>query len=163
MTDYNAEAIDDAKRMVEEFRDQLIEKLIESGEASDDFNNDYAGGDRWHHETHINRDYSLQEAAELLSNLYRHKETDSGLWEGLDPERAIAAQAAFTYGNTVASEWSDLIEEINDKWGEVSPALDLLESAYAALEEAGVSLKGFPELDTIKKETSAAMIDQVIA
>lgn len=163
MTDYNAEAIDDAKRMIEEFRDQIVEKLIDSGEASSDFNNDYAGGDRWHHETHVDRWYSLQEAAQLLSDLHRHKETDSGLWDGDEPEQAIAVQAAFTYGNAVASEWSDLIEEINDKWGEVSPALDLLESAYSALEEAGVSLKGFPELDTIKKETASALISEIDA
>lgn len=163
MTDYNAEAIDDAKRMIEEFRDQIIEKLIDSGEASDDFNNDYAGGDSWHHETHVDRWYSLEEAVEILGDLHRHRETDSGLWCDQEPEDAIRTQAAFTYGNAVASEWSDLIEEINDKWGEVSPALDLLESAYAALEEAGVSLKGFPELDTIKKETASALVSDVIA
>jgi len=118
-TNYLKEAEDDAKNMVEEFIGEIVEKLIEDGEASNDINNDYTHGDSYHHETHVDRSYSLLEAAELLDQLDQFEETDSGLWEGQEPRRAIETQAAFTYGNAVYSEWNDLIKRINDDAKEV--------------------------------------------
>jgi hypothetical protein len=113
MADYRKEARSDARDTADYFAEQIIEQLMESGEASRDLFNDYPDGDAYHHESHVDKDYSLQEAARLLDELSEHEETDSGLWEGLEPRRAIAAQAAYTYGAAVLSLWSDLIDEIN--------------------------------------------------
>jgi hypothetical protein len=63
----------------------------------------------------VDRDYDLSEAAELLDDLSKFEETDTGLWEGQEPRRAIATQAAFTYGNAVYSYWRELIDAINDE------------------------------------------------
>lgn len=119
MTNYRAEALDDARSTVSEFADEIVEKIMDGGDASDDLNNDYSNGDAYHHESHVDRDYNLREAAELLDDLSDFEETDSGLWEGLEPRKAIAAQAAYTYGNAVYSNWTDLIGEINDAVAEI--------------------------------------------
>lgn len=66
---YRKEAEDDAKSMALEFLDQIVEQLEEKGKASDDLNNDYAGADSYHHETNVDRSYSLIEAAHILDDL----------------------------------------------------------------------------------------------
>ena len=108
------EARDDAVETVKEYLDEIIEQILDDKEASDDLLNDYPNGDSWHHENHVDKYYNLQEAAHVLTEYRNDIETDSGLWEGLEPTRAICAQAAYTYGNAVYTEWRDLIKEIND-------------------------------------------------
>lgn len=132
-TNYPLEAENDAKDTVENFIGEIVEKLIEDGEASNDLHNDYSGGDSYHHETHVDRSYSLLEAAQILDSLGEHEETDSGLWEGQEPRRAVEIQAAFTYGNAVYSEWTDLIERINEDAREV---LEEFSEKKKELEEA---------------------------
>jgi hypothetical protein len=114
-TNYLREAADDAADTVRNFADEILEQLLDDGEASDDLLNDYPNGDAWHHECHVDKDYSLIDAATLIDQLRDFEENDSGLWEGLEPRRAIAAQAAYTYGNAVYSEWRELIEKINSE------------------------------------------------
>ncbi len=109
------EALDDAKRTVENFTDEIVEMILDDGEASNNLFNDYASGYSYHHENHVDKDYNLSEAAEILDALSQYEETDSGLWESLKPRMAIAAQAAYTYGNAVFYEWKDLIKQINDE------------------------------------------------
>jgi hypothetical protein len=113
-TNYRQEAISDAKDMASEFLDTIVEALMDDGQASDDAFNDYPNGDAYHHESHVDKAYNLQEAAQLLDDLDEFEETDDGLWDGLAPRDAIGAQAAYTYGNAVLSYFADLIREIND-------------------------------------------------
>lgn len=110
---YRDNAQSDAREMVENFVDEIVDQLIDKGEASRDLFNDYDNGDSYHHESHVDRDYDLSEAAELLQELSDHEETDSGLWQGLEPRRAISCQATYTYGNAVLAFWQDLIQQIN--------------------------------------------------
>lgn len=111
---YYTDARFDARYTVENFIDEIVHDLIENGEASDDLLNDYGNGDSYHHESHVDKSYRLTEADELLDELREYEETDSGLWQGLQPREAISAQAAYTYGNAVMSFWFDLIKEINE-------------------------------------------------
>ncbi len=113
MSEYRTEAKSDAASTAENFLDEIVNALMEDGEASDDLLNDYPSGDSYHHENHPDKDYDLQESAAILDELHRYEETDSGLWEGLEPRRAIEAQAAYTYGNAVYGEFQDLVKEIN--------------------------------------------------
>lgn len=111
---YSEQAEDDAKELVRDyFMDEIIEQLINDGEASSDYNNDYDNGDSTFHEIIVDKDYSPKEALELLDDLYKHEEEDSGLWEGQDYRGVLSAKAAYTYGNAVGSEFQSLIEEIN--------------------------------------------------
>lgn len=113
MASYRDEAEQDAIEMVLEFETDIIDQILEDGEASDDLFNDYDNGDSYHHETHVDKSYDLTEAAAILDQLGEHTETDYGLWDGLEPRQAISAQAAYTYGNAVMSYWSDMIGTIN--------------------------------------------------
>ena len=114
-TNYRQEAEDDAANLVlEYFMDEIIDQIVDNGEASADINNDYANGDDIFHETIVDRSYHMTEAAELLSQLYRYVEEDSGLWEGeTDVDRIAEIQAAYTYGNAVWDEFDTLIMNIN--------------------------------------------------
>ncbi|MDD5527135.1 MAG: hypothetical protein PHE11_07020 [Candidatus Omnitrophica bacterium] len=114
-TNYRQEAEDDAANLVlEYFMDEIVDQIIDKGEASTDINNDYDNGDGIFHETIVDRSYHMTEAAELLSQLYRYVEEDSGLWEGeTDVDRIAEIQAAYTYGNAVWDEFDTLITNIN--------------------------------------------------
>ena len=114
-TNYRQEAEDDAANLVlEYFMDEIVDQLIDKGEASADINNDYANGDGIFHETIVDRSYHMTEAAELLSQLYEYAEEDAGLWEGeTDVDRIAEIQAAYTYGNAVWDELETLIMNIN--------------------------------------------------
>ena len=130
-TNYLSEATDDARETARNYRDAIVEKAMDDpGSVSDDLNNDYDNGDAWHHKNHVDREYSLSEAADLLDQLSSYEETDSGLWEGQSPREAISTQAAFTYGSAVYSEWERLIESTNDDYD-----LTELVNAYDSIED----------------------------
>jgi hypothetical protein len=112
-TTYYQDAENDARDTAENFLDEIIEQLLADGKASNDLNNDYLNGDAWHHEQHVDKSYTLTEAAELLDELSEWEEDDYGLWERRDPVEAVKIKAAYTYGNTVYAMWCGLIEEIN--------------------------------------------------
>src|SRR5271157_1560949 len=112
---YRDLAESDAKSAVSNFRDEIVEMLLDDGKASDDLLNDDPNGDSYHHESHTDTYYNLQEAAAVLDQLDDFEETDSGLWQGQDMKTALGTCAAFTYANAVYSEWRGLIEEINDR------------------------------------------------
>lgn len=113
------DAAEDGVSTVEEYMDEIVEKIMEDGEASDDLMNDYGHGDSYHHESHVDRSYNLLEAAQILDALSSYEETDSGLWEGQEPRDAISTLAAYTYGNAVYAEWQELVRKINESVAEL--------------------------------------------
>jgi hypothetical protein len=133
----------DAQDTARNFIDEIVEQYVDKGEVSGDLNNDYPDGDAYHHENHVDKEYSLTEAAEVLDSLSQHEETDSGLWEELEPREAISAQAAYTYGNAVYSRWTDLVKEINDDsdLAELKEQLDALDDTEADDETKIAKLK----------------------
>lgn len=132
ITNYQQEAEEDAANLIlEYFMNEIVDQIIDQGEASADINNDYYNGDGIFHEVIIDRPYSLDEAAELLSQLYRHTEEDHGLWEGEDDiDRIAEIKAAFTYGNAVWDELDDLITDINNEVDDIK-----INAAYEVLME----------------------------
>lgn len=150
-TNYRAEASSDADEMVRNFQETIVQMLLDDGEASDDINNDYSNGDAYHHETHVDRAYRLLEAAELLDQLDDYEEDDPGLWDGQDPRDAIATQAAYTYGNAVASMWSDRIRNINYDM-DIQEIVD----TFQAIEDPS------DDAETAAKADLAARIDAIL-
>ena len=118
-TNYLREAADDAADTVRNFADEILEQLLDDGKASDDLLNDYPDGDSWHHESHVDKWYSMIDAAILIDQLDEFEETDSGLWQGQSFKDAISTCAAFTYGNAVYSAWRELIEKINEEASDI--------------------------------------------
>jgi DNA polymerase III delta prime subunit len=92
--------------------EEIIEQFISDGEIGTDCRNDYRH-DSTFHETIIDKYYNLEDAVTLINDLNRYEETDSGIWESLEPEEAIGAKAAWTYGNAVKSMCDDLLEQIS--------------------------------------------------
>ena len=56
----------------------------------------------------------LQEAAAILEELARFKETDSGIWQGLEPREAIISQAVSTFTNAVCAMTAALLAYIHE-------------------------------------------------
>ena len=100
--------------IADNFSDEIVE-MAARGEISDDLFSDYPNGDGYHHENFVDRAYSLQEASEILSQHYDNRETDNGLWHGLEPEDAISAQAAYTFGNAVSYAFNRFVEDLNER------------------------------------------------
>jgi len=164
MSNYQSKAESDARETVGEFKDTILEQLEEKGEASKDLHNDYPSGDAWHHESHVDKWYSLTDAAELIEELSQHEETDSGLWEGQQPKEAIGTCAAFTYGNAVLSEWSNLIDEINREAETIIEDYDeQINDAETAEEEEDEDYEGesAEALRTDKKNALEELIDRI--
>lgn len=114
-TNYRDEAEDDAKELIQDyFLDEIIQQLIDDGEASDDYNNNYDNGDGIFHENVVDRYYDPEDALKLINQLRDYEEDDSGLWEGQDYEKILGTKAAYTYGNVVYHYWAGFIEEINE-------------------------------------------------
>ena len=132
ITNYQQEAEEDAANLIlEYFMNEIVDQIIDQGEASADINNDYGNGDSIFHEVIVDRSYSLTDAAELLSQLYNYTEGDDGLWEGeTDIDRIAEIQAAFTYGNAVWAEFDDLITDINNEVDDIK-----INAAYEVLME----------------------------
>lgn len=131
-TNYHKEAEEDAAMLITDyFMDEIVDQIIDMGEASRDINNDYANGDGIFHEVITDRSYHMTEAAELLSQLYEYAEEDTGLWEGeTNVDRLAEIQAAYTYGNAVWNEFSDMITDINNEVDDIK-----INAAYEVLME----------------------------
>lgn len=161
---YRQDAASDAAETVRNFADEILEQLLDTGEASNDLFNDYPNGDSWHHECHVDKDYNLQEAAELLDELYDFEETDNGLWEGLEPRQAIVTQAAYTYSNAVYSEWRDLIEEINTEARDIISKYDKKIAEAEVAEEkqnAKIGDDKNPDVATLEEEKKEALREMI--
>lgn len=127
---YREKVEENAWTTASEFVEQMIEQA-QNDKVSDDLYNDYPNGDAYHHENHVDAAYSLQEAAEILHQLRDAEETDTGLWEGLQPEEAISAKAAYTYGNAVMYAWQQIVKDINDHLEDVEYDNDVDRETYA--------------------------------
>jgi hypothetical protein len=161
---YRDDARSDAKETVAYFKDEIVGMLLEKGEASDDLFNDYPNGDSYHHENHTDKSYDLQEAAELLDELRDNEETDSGLWQGLEPREAVCAQAAYTYGNAVYAEWRELIEKINDEASDLMDDYDdRIRNAETEQEEAAEEGDEYDgdDPDDLRSEKNTAVCELV--
>lgn len=117
MVDYESEVRKEAVDFIEEVMDEVIEALkngenyILDGDVEERF-----------FECITDRSYTLSDAAFVIDNS-RNVETDSGLWEGKDPQDAVEIQAAFTFSNDVHSDVEEIYEDLkstyDDNYGEV--------------------------------------------
>lgn len=117
MVDYNDEVRKEAVGFIEEVMDEVVEAL----RNGDDYLLDGDVDDRFF-ECVTDRSYTLSDAAFVIDNS-NNVETDSGLWEGKDPQDAIEIQAAYTFSNDVHSEVEEIYENLkstyDDNYGEV--------------------------------------------
>jgi hypothetical protein len=134
-TNYRTKGTEDAKEFINNYEETIVEQLVEKGEASTDLYNDYGDGDSFIHESYTDKWYDLMESAQILDQLSDYEETDSGLWEGQEPRKAIATQAAFTYSSYVCSEIERAIEAINSEFSSLDLSQIPEEEHKSAAEE----------------------------
>jgi ubiquitin-protein ligase len=113
-TNWFKEAEQDAKSGVLDVVDVIIKDIIDNEGSTDKGINDFV--DEFRH-TYSDQSYSLIEAAQVLDALSDYEETDSGIWEGLEPRDAVKAQAAYTYGNAVYGIADEILNTI---WAEIT-------------------------------------------
>ena len=101
-------------------------------------------------ETVTDRAYTLHDAAYIVEEC-ENEETDTGLWEGQQPEDAIKTKAAFSFANDVWFEckrlYGELEEETDEKESDGGYETDREETAQSVYDEWAESLKTKPETD----------------
>lgn len=156
---YSEHAKEMAGDTISHYEDEIIDFLVEETEAATDIQ-DFPNGDSYHHETHVDRDYNLEEAAELVEELSDHAETDAGLWEGKEPSEVLSAQAAWTFGNAVAAEFQFLMEEINSEYA--SEVDDLFDEGHLAEEKPDWwDVEAGEVSEEKRREVAKAIVDRV--
>lgn len=155
-TNYNEYVEKEAKSFVEEFEVDLIDEIKDGNTDVHSYVHDY----RLHE--WVDNDFiyvDLKDSADILEQS-DNVETDSGLWEGQEPRKAIETQAFFTYRNDLGEEVMERFKDIlerkmsevdsdldelreeqademdNDKYDEFEPEIEKLESFLEYLEEA---------------------------
>lgn len=104
--DYNKDLLDDVVAFLEDMKDEIKAALV-AGTEFDDIDD---GEIRYSMEESICTSFSLEDAVYVIDNC-ENEETDTGLWEGLDPSDAIIAMAAYSYQ---ADAWFKAEELYND-------------------------------------------------
>lgn len=97
-----------AQEFVDEYEDDLIQEIKDGNTDIHEYVND-SRTHEW-----VDNDFiyvDLVDSAEILEQS-DNVETDYGLWEGLEPRKAIEAQAFFTYRNDLSYAVMDKIEEL---------------------------------------------------
>lgn len=117
----------EAKSFVEDNELDLIDEIEDGNTDVNEYIHDY----RLHEWVDSDFIYvDLMDCAEILEQS-NEVETDSGLWEGLEPRKAIETQAFFTYRNDlgfeVESQFKDILER---KLEEVESDLDELREEW---------------------------------
>jgi hypothetical protein len=110
------EAIDFILEQEDMFKKAIVDET-ESTYDIDDF-------DRTFHENITDRAYTLSDAAFVIENS-DNPESDSGMWEGQEPEEALKTQAAYTFSNDVNTEITDQYNKITQWYTDTCDESDL--------------------------------------
>lgn len=113
MPNHKQNAIDDAMSSVEDHIKEIAEYILDFSSVPTDAEGDLDGFEQYHHENHLG-DYGLLEAAEVLTELSEHEETDSGFWEGKSPKEALSTMAAYTYSAAVLHQTNAILKDLKD-------------------------------------------------
>jgi len=122
MSDYREEAYSDAKSIIEDNMEAVTDAICGPYGKVDAYRDlpDSAVDEIADSNGYLNPG----DAVELLTELDKYEETDSGLWSGLDWRDTLRSIAAFTYRNAVAAFLDEILDAINeavDDWEPEKP------------------------------------------
>lgn len=110
--DYLKDVLDDAVSFIQDHEEALKEAIVDGL----DFDRNYISClDEDFHCAITDRAYSLTDAAYIIESCV-NEETDSGLWEGQQPEQAISTKAAFAYSMDVWFKCEEIYKEIKEAY-----------------------------------------------
>lgn len=113
--DYDNEIDNEARDFLLDHEEMIVQALKD--DADWDYN-DIDNLDSLWHETIVDRGYTLEDAAYILENC-QNEENDSGIWEGLDAQEAMSAQAAYSYSNDVWFRCEEMYNNIKENMQEI--------------------------------------------
>jgi hypothetical protein len=108
---YQDEVNREARHFLVEQSEMLATAIAE--ERSFD-RNQIDGLDRAFYENVTDRSYTFEDACFVLVES-DNRETDSGLWEGQDPEEAVKTMATYTFSNDVWTEGEKLYDSVKEE------------------------------------------------
>jgi hypothetical protein len=109
--DYDNEVEEEAYDFIFDHEEMMVQALKD--DADWDYN-DIDDLDMYWHEEIVDRGYTLEDAAYILSECHE-EESDRGLWEGQDASDAMSTQAAYSYSNDVWFKCEELYNELKEK------------------------------------------------
>lgn len=118
--DYDGYVKSEALDFVDEYKQELIDNIKDGDTDVDEFIHDYRLHD-W-----VDNDFiyvDIEDSATII-NRSDNVETDSGLWENLEPEEAINSKAFFTYRNNLGFKIEELFK------AELEEQVGILEEKY---------------------------------
>lgn len=106
---------DDVCSLIVEFFENTDDEILTVEELSEAIENiDDNGSMHEHIESSLTWQQGLIDSGKIINYFSEYEDTDSGLWEGQQPEEAINTKAFFTYKNAVQSEMQDFIKEYEE-------------------------------------------------
>lgn len=112
--DYQDDIEQEARDFIQGIRDDVVGAMVEGHEWD---RNDIDNLDESFDESITDRAYTLQDAAYIIAEC-ENEETDSGLWEGQQPEDAIQTKAAFSFSLDVWFKCEEMYKELIDTYEE---------------------------------------------
>lgn len=120
LVNYDTDIEKEAKEFMQEIEDELKEAIKDNLEFD---RNDIDALDTRFHEEITDRGYTLSDAAFIIENS-DNPETDSGIWEGQQPEDAIRTKAAYSFSNDVWFKCDEIYNEIKEEYKEQQISLN---------------------------------------
>jgi len=118
---YKRDVLEDAVDFLEAHEEEIKDTIVD---GMDFDHNDINCLDEDFHQEIVDRDYTPGDAVLILKHC-ENEETDSGIWEGQQPEDAIRTKAAFCYGNDVWFQCVNIYENICEKYNEIFTDLEV--------------------------------------
>lgn len=141
--DYKQDVAEDAFDFLSEIEEDIKDAIVSGEEEVDEIVCDKTGRGEirdYFHEEVIDRGYSIEDAAFVIANC-EEEETDRGLWEGLEMDRAMQACAAYSYSNDVWAEVKSQYEGLSDEF----------EPSWKVVDVTGDVIKEFDDEDTAQE------------
>lgn len=154
--DYETIIEKDAKGFIENHEDAIKTAIVDD---EDDFM-EIDGIETGIHENIEDRSYTLSDAAFVIDNS-DNVEDDSGMWEGYEPDAALKAQAAYTFGNDVRIKCEEIYKKMKetyyDEYYELNTPDDTTPDEEKIINEIFNDFKNEDKIEPIKRGTRDEM------
>lgn len=138
-SNYQERLNNDAEDFINNYIDEIIEEVKEGNFDLHDFC--FYDGKL---DEHVDEYLDLQEAVDIIENC-NNEESDSGLWEGQQPEEALKTKAMFSYRLDVYEEVAEVLsDKLEEYASDLEDQVNGLEADKKVLEE---ELEDLEELD----------------
>lgn len=152
--DYTQDVAEDAFDFLSEIEEDIKNAIVNGEEDISEITCDETGRGEirdYFHEEVTDRAYSIEDAAYVIANC-ENEETDRGMWEGLEMDRAMQACAAYSYSNDV---WAEVESQYEGLLGEFEPS-------YLVVDKDGNRHDGCKEADFGEEEDAQGYIENDI-